>query len=64
MNWTDTNDEDMTWYEWACAAGVARFDGYGFMNHLKYYPRRITKMWRQGVDPTEVRYDCESQLKG
>lgn len=54
-----TNPEGMTFEEWICAAGVARF---AFEMVTPYtcggrpeYPRALRAAWRAGVDPTEYR---------
>jgi hypothetical protein len=54
-NRTATNPQGLTFEEWACAAGVALFDRYGFRPEARLYARRHRAAWRNGEDPTEYR---------
>lgn len=53
------NNEGLTFEEWACAAGVAKFttnNEFVPLMQRKYrynYPANIRKAWADGVDPTE-----------
>lgn len=59
MAMTKTNNECLTFEEWACAAGVAKFDGNKFIpmetehSHIFNYSVYIRDGWASGVDPAE-----------
>ena len=49
------NREGIDWQEWACAAGVALYDRYGFVWLAVRYDPVHRRAWTHGVDPTEFR---------
>tara|TARA_R110000868_G_scaffold290621_1_gene550828 strand:+ start:127 stop:345 length:219 start_codon:yes stop_codon:yes gene_type:complete len=65
-----TNNEGLTFEEWACAVGVAKFDGDRFIPIKHYpwakynYPANIRKAWADGVDPTEWKAALEIRCTG
>lgn len=62
------NNECLTFEEWACAAGVAKFGGDRFiplsLNHRYNYPANIRKAWANGEDPTEWKAALEIRCTG
>lgn len=54
------NREGLTFTEWVCAAGLARFDIHGIAEPSNVYPRRVRKAWRDGEDPSDHRAESKS----
>ncbi len=63
-----TNKEGLTFEEWACAAGVAKFNSDKFVslssNHRYNYHTYIRKAWVNGEDPTEWKAALEIRCTG
>ena len=63
----DTNEYGLTFEDWVCAAGVARFNRYGTVPYtykgFVHYPRYIRNLWRQGVDPSEVLCERDQHIE-
>lgn len=56
VDFVKTNNEGLTFEEWAAAAGVAQYDAQGaFIPYLNRYSPLVPSSWDAGIDPTEFR---------
>ena len=53
------NPEEMTWFEWASAAGIAYETDGVFEKRLWGYNPDHVRAWQDGVDPSEYRAEVQ-----